>query len=260
MRNIFLKNQTDYNFGMRLRYLMNTHTPILKNAAALSEAMHEKGILKYEKTNREGKPKTEKECIRNKEKTINDHLGYSDCANVSVTWIKYYCTFFKCSADYLLGYIDLPTHTTTDIFNVTGLSPNAIKSLSRLKNLSKYFPGSQDDKFSIINLILSDSHEKESLSSLLDMITGFCRFNISGNNDKMYTVDKNGITNFQYTPSMSGKGGSYNPLKAHFHLQDMESMYYLKIWDSIKELKEIYQEKKKTLDANQGIACHHKNP
>ena len=101
MRNKILKS-SNYNFSERLRNLMNKYNPMLKNANKLSEAMHKKGILKYEEINREGKPKTERECIRNKERTIKEHLGYSDCKNVSTEWIKYYCDFFECSADYLL--------------------------------------------------------------------------------------------------------------------------------------------------------------
>ena len=84
---------------------------------------------------------------------------------------------------------------------------------------------------------MQDTHKKESFSSLLDLIVGFCRFTAS---DSLYTVDSNGITKFQGHPSLSGKGTSYNPLQAHFHMQDMESMYYLKIWDAIRELKEMY--------------------
>lgn len=134
MRNINLNQQSHYHFGNRLRNLMNIYTPTLKNEAALSKAMHERGILKYEETNREGKPKTKYECIRHKERRIHDHLGFSDCANVSVAWIKCYCDFFNCSADYLLGYIDLPTHQNTDVQKVTGLSDAAIKQLNILSN------------------------------------------------------------------------------------------------------------------------------
>lgn len=220
---------------------MDAHAPIIEGANELSRAMHEKGVLKYELESREGKPKTRDECILNKGNTIRGHLGYSDAKNVPIYWVRHYCDYFGCSADYLLGYIDLPTHAATDVSAKTGLSLDAIKSLFKLKNLSKWFPGSQDDKFDIINLILLDGHEKGSNSSLLDMITGFCRFNIPNDGDKMYTVDKNGITHFQHENCAPEKGIAYNPMKAHFHLQDMESMYYLKIWDSIKELKTIYK-------------------
>lgn len=43
------------------------------------------------------------------------------------------CHFFKCSADYLLGLIDLPTHADTDIYNKTGLNEESIQTLRELQ-------------------------------------------------------------------------------------------------------------------------------
>ena len=150
------------------------------------------------------------------------------------------CKFFNCDMDYLFHNIDCKTHDLEFIHEQTGLTEDAIKSLIGLNNLNEMFPDCQNDKFDLINLILQDTHKKESFSSLLDLIVGFCRFTIPAASDSLYTVDSNGITKFQGHPSLSGKGMSYNPLQAHFHMQDMESMYYLKIWDAIRELKEMY--------------------
>lgn len=104
-----------------------------------------------------------------------------------------------------------------------------------------YFPGCNDDKLALLNLILQDSHEKEAFSSLLDLLVSFCRFTVSAESNQLYTVDSNGITGFQYRKPLSGEGISYNPLQVHFHIQDMDSMYYLKIWDAIQQLKETYK-------------------
>ncbi len=52
----------------------------------------------------------------------------------SIAWIKNYCKFFGCSADYMLGLIDSPTKELTDIHNRTGLSDHAIKGLLALKD------------------------------------------------------------------------------------------------------------------------------
>lgn len=93
----------------------------------------------------------------------------------------------------------------------------------------------------LLNLILQDSHEKEAFSSLLDLLVSFCRFTVPAESNQLYTVDSNGITGFQYRKSLSGEGISYNPLQVHFHIQDMDSMYYLKIWDAIQQLKETYK-------------------
>lgn len=151
------------------------------------------------------------------------------------------CALYQCDLGYLLCEYDYKTRTAADIGEITGLSDEAINTLAGLKGLLKLFPEDSNikDKYRIINLILMDTHKKQSLSSLLDRLVGFCQFSV--NKNYAYTVDTNGITPFQGHKSISGKGISYNPSQAHFRLQDMESMYYLKIWDSIKELKEEYE-------------------
>ncbi len=158
-----------------------------------------------------------------------------------ITTIQQLCEFFDCDMDYLFNRIECKNHNVDFIHEYTGLSEEAINTLAGLKGLLKLFPEDSNikDKYRIINLILMDTHKKQSLSSLLDMLVGFCQFSV--NKNYAYTVDTNGITPFQGHKSISGKGISYNPSQAHFRLQDMESMYYLKIWDSIKELKEEYE-------------------
>lgn len=51
------------------------------------------------------------------------------------------CRFFNCSADYLLGLIDLPTHAKTDFNKLTGLWDNCIDTLSEC-NKHKSFDNS----------------------------------------------------------------------------------------------------------------------
>ena len=159
---------------------------------------------------------------------------------ISIAQLTAICEEFDCSISYLLGEYEAHTYDLEFIHAQTGLAEDAINSLIGLNNLNEMSPACQNDKFDLINLILQDTHKKESFSSLLDLIVGFCRFTIPAASDSLYTVDSNGITKFQGHPSLSGKGMSYNPLQAHFHMQDMESMYYLKIWDAIRELKEMY--------------------
>lgn len=77
-------------------------------------------------------------------KRIKVDLRNIDCKETSGKYILAYCKFFHCSADYLLGLIEMPTHTETDIHAVTGLSTDAIKLLidwnkkSKLPNTSIY--------------------------------------------------------------------------------------------------------------------------
>lgn len=63
------------------------------------------------------------------EKKIQRHLNSDSIQKLQGEYVKAYCDFFGCSADYLFGYIDLPTHTETDIYEKTGLSENAIKKI-----------------------------------------------------------------------------------------------------------------------------------
>ena len=155
--------------------------------------------------------------------------------------IQQLCEFFGCDMDYLFNRIECKNHNIDFIHEYTGLSEEAINTLAGLKGLIKLFPEDLNikDKYRVINLILQDSHQKDSLSSLLDMLVGFCQF--SAKNNFLYTADSNGITPFQGKKAASGKGIAYDPSKAHFYLKDMDSMYFLKIWDAVKELKEQYE-------------------
>lgn len=48
------------------------------------------------------------------------------------------CQFFKCSADYLLGLIALPTHEKTDFNELTGLWDNCIDTLSECNKYESF--------------------------------------------------------------------------------------------------------------------------
>lgn len=65
--------------------------------------------------------------LSNAYKTIRSHV--LDKSDIEITWLKNYCTFFHCSADYILGYINEPTHEKTDINKASGLSSAAIQKL-----------------------------------------------------------------------------------------------------------------------------------
>lgn len=65
--------------------------------------------------------------LSNAYKTIRSHV--LDKSDIEITWLKNYCDFFHCSADYILGYISEPTHEITDINKSSGLSAAAISEL-----------------------------------------------------------------------------------------------------------------------------------
>ena len=163
MRNTIHK--TD-GLGVRLYKLMSSYDPPIKNADALSELLHESGILKYTTENREGRPMSKSDCLRNRARTISSHLNDPTFTKISSEWLKIYCDFFGCSADYLLGYIDLPTHDETNIYNHTGLSEDAIDKLYCLYN-------TVGDKFDVYDAI-----------SCLDIINGLLK-----SEDFMYLIN-----------------------------------------------------------------------
>lgn len=99
--------------GERIRHLMDSKN--IKNAPDLVREMVKDGILE--------KKKFEGEYLRYTADTINKHLADKQLPDRK--WIDLYCDFFDCSADYLMGYIDYPTHSTTNICQDTGLSAPA---------------------------------------------------------------------------------------------------------------------------------------
>ena len=121
MRNEFL------TIGQRIKYLMDQKQ--IKNAPALAEAMTEAGIIKYAGFNRDEAEITLQEHYQYIAKSINNHLRQTDVNKLSIEWIKRYCDFFHCSADYLLGYDSMPSPAISSVHDQTGLSEKAIKIL-----------------------------------------------------------------------------------------------------------------------------------
>lgn len=64
-------------------------------------------------------------------KEVTKNLKDYDCRNSKFLYA--YCIMFGCSADYLLGFIDLPTHTDTNIYNETGLNEESIQTLREIQ-------------------------------------------------------------------------------------------------------------------------------
>lgn len=62
-------------------------------------------------------------------KKIDAHLESDSTDKLQGEYALAYCKYFGCSADYLYGIIDLPTHKDTDIHKETGLSETSISCL-----------------------------------------------------------------------------------------------------------------------------------
>lgn len=148
-------------FGKRLEYLMqcNDLDTTKKGASAkLAKKMIEKRCLNF-LVNED--PKGKLDSARGR---IEVHRSTGSAENVEGKWLKAYCDYFGCSADYLFGYIDLPTKEKTDINRLTGLSGKAVDALQILhcpKDAS--VEGSQQiGRYDIIalNLILEDFYDR----------------------------------------------------------------------------------------------------
>lgn len=115
-------------FGKRLEYLMiNDGINITEKGAniELSKRLYSKEVLHYSSDDYDTQNKN-RDSAR---KRIEEHRKADSASNVSGFWLKVYCDYFHCSADYLFGYIEMPTHAETDIHAKTGLSAEAIERL-----------------------------------------------------------------------------------------------------------------------------------
>ena len=123
------------SFGERLKALMQLNN--------INDSLE----LAYKLLGYKEKPKSNTDeyiYCRKKARTIDNHLSLGNLneQNSSVSlktcFLVEYCMFFNCSADYLLGYINYPTHKQTDIGKETGLSPESINELVKLPKTEQY--------------------------------------------------------------------------------------------------------------------------
>lgn len=109
------------------------------------------GLTPYEQT------------LFNLTRNINNHLHLPDCSTMKAAYIKAYGIFFGCSADYLLGMIDLPTYEKTDFFKLTGLYDNCINTLIKCKNSKCWdnsFPDYNETIIMLLNFLLYEDKDK----------------------------------------------------------------------------------------------------
>ena len=65
-------------------------------------------------------------------KKIQKHLNSDTTDDLQGEFVTAYCSLFKCSADYIFGFIPLENHEDSDIFILTGLNDDAISTLKSL--------------------------------------------------------------------------------------------------------------------------------
>lgn len=119
-----------YHFGKRLLYLIETSGIDINKrgfTTILSSKLFKEKIIEYtNQTNDEIEQAKQRDHVR---KRIDMHLKLESADKVSGIWLHRYCDYFKCSSDFLFGYIELPTHNYTDIQKETGLSEEALKRI-----------------------------------------------------------------------------------------------------------------------------------
>lgn len=60
---------------------------------------------------------------------IGEHRKVLSAESIEGKWLKAYCDYFGCSADFLFGYISLPTHKESDIQENINMSYSAIQKM-----------------------------------------------------------------------------------------------------------------------------------
>ena len=147
-------------FGGRLLYLYDLKGKLIDgniDFATVASELYKENIREYspyipQRENSETN-KERRRQVKNTSDTLRKHIKVFDATKISGEWLNIYHIYFDCSTDYLLGYIDRPTHEHTDIASETGLSDTAINTIVDLFTRNK----AGDDSLSILNAFLSSS-------------------------------------------------------------------------------------------------------
>lgn len=132
----------------RLLFLIDNHTPQIKSQLELARLLYDECFdllngcerkFVYDPRFNYNSPENNsyRQAVDVVNKRIKVDLRNTDFKETSGKYMLAYCKIFHCSADYLLGLIELPTHAETDINAKTGLSAEAIKQLIEWNDKSK---------------------------------------------------------------------------------------------------------------------------
>ncbi len=104
-------------------------------ALRVAKEMYDTGILEHDdyKPHKNAETDVTDTKIHNHSNTKHLLQGHVNGKNISIDWIKNYCIYFGCSSDYLLGFIDTPTHTQYDDI------PLKLETIQALKRIQKNY-------------------------------------------------------------------------------------------------------------------------
>jgi len=165
-----------FNIRERLRnlYKLKGIRIDLRNwATNVAKEMYQSKIIEY--SNREGKTFSQQnnDLARQLKRHLTD--DHKKPIILETKWIIRYCKFFGCSADYLFGFIDNPTHEITDIRKQIGLSVDAITKLQAITQewAKVYFPYRtfEEDYKLYKSIPYSNNTDYEKFLSSLDPLT-----------------------------------------------------------------------------------------
>lgn len=177
MNNTFINT-----FGERLEFLMKSKGfDVTRKGAsvALAREMLNSGCLDFYVNEK-------RKSIDSARSRIDVHRKKDSAECIEGKWLKAYCDYFKCSADFLFGYINFPTHIDTDIHSETGLSLNAIE---RLKSFTTYKEG--ECRLAIINYLLQDINFSAALTDNINDY--YSKYDFFQNSLKTYISENKNI-------------------------------------------------------------------
>lgn len=163
-----LNNKCEFKDRLNYLYKLVHNIDTKEKGWSLSAAkkIFSKNILEYNDSL--GDDIARNKQIMHVKRTLERHLNETVSAeNLSGQWISIYCKFFKCSCDYLMGYISNPTKGNTDMHQKTGLNDVAIKTLSSwYKYQNEMKEACQEQTYlpiETLNILLSDNYTAELL-------------------------------------------------------------------------------------------------
>ncbi len=158
MKKRIINRYPDINtFGSRLIYLYDYFGLLIDGKIDFTKVandLYNKHLREYS-ISCEDKAKNDSSRLKNTADTLRKHLDITSGENISGLWLNIYCKYFSCSCDFLMGYIERPSHEKIVIPKVTGLSDKAIDTLKALNN---EYPTIRDTTtLQAVNSLLSSS-------------------------------------------------------------------------------------------------------